>query len=553
MSKEDSEPLEAPYAWKNIQWWWQNEHLNPNGKKTGWRPKMKKIWFTEYGFPSVDGASNQPNVFFDPESIESKFPNLSMGKVDIRSQRLGLTATELAWSNSEMIERKFIWTWDARPYPYWPDNRSIWRDGINWKTGHWLNGKLGLITLDTIVEDLCKKVGLSSEYIDVTLLAIPVDGYAITSQISARKAIELLQQAYFFDCVESDGILKFIPRDNSKSYNILKEDLLRNSDEVSSNIIEITRRHELELPFKTSVLFTDKNSNYRIAIETATQFHSLSKEKEFIELPLALDSSYAKRVAEIANCNAWNERFVYNFSLPIKYIYLQPSDIVILKLNEKTHVIRITHIELTTMRILNIKGTSDDTSLYDLSFRSLPSENISLPSTSSFINSFSLSNIIAYKLQSDNRFYLVLGLIDDRFSNQFKEAYINLRNKKSNENNLFQITKLAIFGEISTTENDLVILQRGALPIDQKINAISGNKLICIDKVVAQDQFIYQINSMAMEGDAISLLSSVKDDSFIVLDSSVVQIELDSSLEGELFELEVIFNDNIVCQTTIKI
>ncbi|MCC8483962.1 MAG: glycoside hydrolase TIM-barrel-like domain-containing protein [Rickettsia endosymbiont of Labidopullus appendiculatus] len=31
---------------------------------------MKPIWFTEFGFPSVDGCSNQPNVFYDPSSCE---------------------------------------------------------------------------------------------------------------------------------------------------------------------------------------------------------------------------------------------------------------------------------------------------------------------------------------------------------------------------------------------------------------------------------------------------------------------------------------------------
>ena len=54
------------YAWKNIEYWWKNEHLNPDGRKTNWKPKAKKIWFTELGFPSVDLCSNQPNVFLWP-------------------------------------------------------------------------------------------------------------------------------------------------------------------------------------------------------------------------------------------------------------------------------------------------------------------------------------------------------------------------------------------------------------------------------------------------------------------------------------------------------
>jgi hypothetical protein len=111
-------PLSKEYAWKNIAWWWENVHFNPDGKQTQWQPKSKKIWFTEVGFPSIDCATNQPNVFFDPYSSESAVPKHSKGKIDFYAQKVGLLATELRWRNSEMIEHKFIWAWDARPYPY---------------------------------------------------------------------------------------------------------------------------------------------------------------------------------------------------------------------------------------------------------------------------------------------------------------------------------------------------------------------------------------------------------------------------------------------------
>ncbi len=39
-------------------------------------------------------------------------------------------------------ERIYAWTWDARPYPAFPQNTALWADGANWRTGHWLNGRL---------------------------------------------------------------------------------------------------------------------------------------------------------------------------------------------------------------------------------------------------------------------------------------------------------------------------------------------------------------------------------------------------------------------------
>ena len=40
-----------------------------------------------------------------------------------------------------------LWAWDARPYPYFPECTDVWSDGANWERGHWLNGRLGSVTL----------------------------------------------------------------------------------------------------------------------------------------------------------------------------------------------------------------------------------------------------------------------------------------------------------------------------------------------------------------------------------------------------------------------
>lgn len=35
-----------------------------------------------------------------------------------------------------MVENKFLWAWDARPYPFFPNLLSIWTDGGIWYYGH---------------------------------------------------------------------------------------------------------------------------------------------------------------------------------------------------------------------------------------------------------------------------------------------------------------------------------------------------------------------------------------------------------------------------------
>ena len=163
---------------KQLRWWWNNFHYAiydtgsgwaPQGLPTEWVPQSKSITFTEYGFPSCDKGTNQPNVFFSPASVESFTPfwsiwdpsaigtsgypasGLFAPRRDDLIYLLALQAVYEYWqvnnSISEtgvlMIQPAFmsVWNWDARPFPYFPQLSSVWGDAGNWPAGDWLQGK----------------------------------------------------------------------------------------------------------------------------------------------------------------------------------------------------------------------------------------------------------------------------------------------------------------------------------------------------------------------------------------------------------------------------
>ncbi|MDG1436541.1 MAG: glycoside hydrolase TIM-barrel-like domain-containing protein [Rickettsiaceae bacterium] len=95
--------LQPEYAWKNIRFWWENTHTNPDGSLTPWQPRSKPIWFTEFGFPSIDKASNQPNVFFDPKCLDGGSPRHSNGTIDFSIQRKAIRAFLEYWKTQEYI------------------------------------------------------------------------------------------------------------------------------------------------------------------------------------------------------------------------------------------------------------------------------------------------------------------------------------------------------------------------------------------------------------------------------------------------------------------
>jgi len=172
------------WAIKDLRWWWENPHVPkvagvPTGPPSPWVPREKPIWFTEYGFPSVNCAPNRPNVFVDPKSAESQFPWYSNRSVDRVVQRSAIKGTEQFWRDpannpvsplygGPMVGRRFLWCWDARPFPFFPALTSVWSDGDNYRLGHWVQGKIGTMQLSAIVRDLCLRAGLAEAEIDVS-------------------------------------------------------------------------------------------------------------------------------------------------------------------------------------------------------------------------------------------------------------------------------------------------------------------------------------------------------------------------------------------------
>ncbi len=128
---------------------------------TAWQPQSKPIWLTEIGIPAVDKGPNGPNVFPDPKSSESAYPPFSRGVRDDLVQARGLEAILSRFDpalagfppaynpispvyGGRMVDpaNVFVWAWDARPFPAFPDFDTVWADGGNWETGHWITGRI---------------------------------------------------------------------------------------------------------------------------------------------------------------------------------------------------------------------------------------------------------------------------------------------------------------------------------------------------------------------------------------------------------------------------
>ena len=107
-------------------------------------------------------------------------------------------------------DRRYVWAWDARPFPDFPARSDIWGDTANWEKGHWLNGRLGRAPLDLLVAALAKEADFTD--VEASGLDGVVTGYVVDRPMSVREMIDPLADVYQFDIVESGDVLRFQPR-----------------------------------------------------------------------------------------------------------------------------------------------------------------------------------------------------------------------------------------------------------------------------------------------------------------------------------------------------
>ncbi len=356
--RTEQQVLAPSAAWKNIEWWWNNTHTNPNLMETEWVPGSKKIWFTEFGFPSVDGATNQPNVFYNPASSEGALPHHSEGYNDLTAQRLGIEATLLKWQESPLVEEKFLWTWDARPYPFWPDLMSVWGDGLVWSKGHWVNGKLGGASVAGVIKELCLRSNISVEELDVSKLQDIADGYVINHRTTASSAIEKLSEVFFFTGVESDGVVKFTPKGREQVIEIAHEEMLHRKDSAP---VVLNHLPENYMPTKLEINFISRENNYTVGT-TADFRESRSAHRPFeSNVPLVLTSVKARNIATISLAESWASGRTCSFFLPYSFIHLDVGDAV--EINDE--IFRIEKIGFSENGI-EVEARSFEPSVYGL-------------------------------------------------------------------------------------------------------------------------------------------------------------------------------------------
>ncbi|UFK26775.1 gene transfer agent [Roseobacter phage RDJL6] len=373
---------------KDIRNWWNQTHRSrPGGVRDGsvvaldngsggsvatWSANARKIVFSEYGAPAIDKATNQPNVFFDPKSSESFVPYFSNGNRDDFIQRVYYEALVTYWrdnsptSPSKMIDPTdmFAWTWDARPYPAFPYRSDIWSDGPNYRLGHWLNGRIGVLTLGQLVREICLLGGLAESDVDVTGLvnsAAIVRGYVLDQLSSPRDMLAPLTNAFLFDGFESSGKIKFVLKSNTLFTDVTEDELVIEGSDVGG--YTLTRTQETELPAASTVSFIDEAKDYQVGSVGGVRLVGSSRNVIDRRFSIVLTEEYARSLSEVIIQQEWSARERGEFRLPPSFLALDPGDGI--AINAGGRDIRHLVGRIDRGQDLTLNTASHDTSVFE--------------------------------------------------------------------------------------------------------------------------------------------------------------------------------------------
>ncbi len=348
---------------KDLVGWWSHPHVERVGgaetATTAFVPGAKPIWLTEIGVPAVDKGANAPNVFPDAKSAESGYPHFSSGARDDLVQARGLEAIISGFDPARegfevarnpvhpvtglrMIDPAniFVWSYDARPFPAFPDLGGIWADGASYDTGHWLNGRIEGTPVDRLLRRILADFGLPAA--DVISVDGFLDGYVLDRPLSARQALEPLSQIFGFDATMSAGRLVFRGRGGTVARSLDEDDWVLDRD---GQPYELRRSQESELPLELRLGFSDGEGDYHAAAARSRRLAGAARREIGVETAIVTRPAEGQRLADQRLQEVWAGRETLQIELSPRCVGLEPGDVVGLPIDGAQRLFRLTRID----------------------------------------------------------------------------------------------------------------------------------------------------------------------------------------------------------------
>lgn len=360
-----TDPDGEHWVWraKDFAGWWAHRHHDRIGGirqsvASDWVPQSKPIWLTSVGCPAIDKGANGPGHVLRGKP---QLPYGSNGNRDDLMQMQYLQAFTGHFGDpannpvsttyaGRMIDtaRIHVWGWDARPYPFWPGNRTLWSDGPAYATGAWLNGRATNRSLASVVAEVCARSGVTAY--DVTGLFGVVRGYSVSDIGTGRAALQPLMLAYGFDAVERDGVLVFQSRNGLVQHDLTDADIAL--DPETDRSLSLTRAATAEIAGRVQFAHIGADGDYDpVAAEVMlADDDTLTVTRS--EAPVVLTRAEGNEVVARWLQEARIGRNTARFALPPSRLDIAAGDTVALNTTQHDGTYRIDRVEEAGLRLI---------------------------------------------------------------------------------------------------------------------------------------------------------------------------------------------------------
>ncbi len=182
--------------------------------------------------------------------------------------------------------------------------------------------------LSSVISEICQRVGIPFERINLQGLEGTVDGVVHTPADEAFKVIEALSQIFLFDVASFDGQVRFVPRGGNPVAHLTDDDLVATGQEIKKanrhDSITVPRVLHLEYYDVDGGLNPDKQTSDR-----SLDNRAVAETK--VTTPVIMRTPSAARAAVINHKVAIEEqRGEIEITLTDEHLYLTDGDIITL-------------------------------------------------------------------------------------------------------------------------------------------------------------------------------------------------------------------------------
>ena len=210
-------------------------------------------------------------------------------------------------------------------------------------------------TLETIVTDICNSSKITN--FDTTgINDVAVPGFYLDKIITAKDALLILQQAFFFDIILSGETLKFVLETVPRIPIVIPNtDLAAFSGDKRPAPFTLPKPDPEDLPESVEISFIDRDGAYETSTVLSRSQVATSKKKEIFDFPIVMSSDRAQAIADSILHKFYLKAIKpKELSLPPKYCYLEPGDWLLTELNGRAYNLQIASIQLGANRMLKL-------------------------------------------------------------------------------------------------------------------------------------------------------------------------------------------------------